>query len=495
MEPLFLIDEQFNRKEKELNKILTYQGIGKHPDKHAVIMKKLIYAAIYHYNKKKKIIDKFDTRFIINKPNVRHLIKSQLMKEDTQQYFTPSKIQKSEENYIQNNNGNQLIRPLSIPDNNLEQPTQEFTKISPVPKPQMPLNPIQKSSNIIKPIGFSNPPRTSEIIWPEYKPIITVPKTVQSQSISVPKSIATSQGSLYHPKVMSAKTNSFSRTSVPQSISRASKINTNITQDKTRPLFSNIKIAPIPVIKQKINSELHKPITQQPEAPFIKKINLNPNVIEEKTPRFDAENNNLDNMNKYTPLQEPTESSNIIDQHISKNPEGMFVYNVKELTLDPKTYRVFYSVQNKLFDIIEKSPNLLDDQDFFNKNLKENLKVLNININAINIDDLRLYLRNYILGFNKIQPLIQDSNIKTIYCSGANQPLIVEHSRYGKIQTNLDFKSNTELDDFIKYISKKAGRSINPSTPNLSIEFPNGIKLLATIGGDFVSSKFILQKP
>src|SRR3989344_2327036 len=237
---------------------------------------------------------------------------------------------------------------------------------------------------------------------------------------------------------------------------------------------------------KKFPIQTNKPI-ENTQRPNIYKPNLIKQEIE--IPKF--EDVIQEDLNPVPPrIEEPS----LLDHNITKNPDNSLIYIIKELTIDPKTYRVFYALQNKLFSIIEKAPNLIDDIDFFSKNLKETLKLLNMNIQDIDTENLKLYLKNYILGFHKLQQLILDGSIKTIYCYGANQPIIIDHTKYGKIQTNLNFNSNTELDDFIKYMAKKAGKVISSMSPIINVSFPNGIKFEATIGGDFASSKFILIK-
>lgn len=257
-----------------------------------------------------------------------------------------------------------------------------------------------------------------------------------------------------------------------------------------------VKAKPMPLIKpQPINLN---PPTQIPKPEFIprptiEKEELQPQISKESLQEVEPQNFETGMQDSNNPIPIIAEPSSL-EPNVIRNSDNSLIYNVNEFTIDPKTYRVFYALQNKLFMIIEKSPELIDNQDFFSKNLKETLKLLNMNINEIDTENLKLYLKNYILGFHKIQQLISDNNIKAIYCYGANQPLIIQHQKYGKIQTNLNFNSNTELDDFIKYITKKAGKIVSTSTPSISITFPNGIKFEATIGGDFASSKFILIK-
>ena len=419
MEPFFLYDEEFNRREKELNEILKFNTKPKYENKNAIILKKLIYSAIFASAKHKPIIKPKTLQLhqnILKKPAVSNLLKRQFQPKT--QLFRPLEIKRPQITQLKNLEPPKIIQKVS-----------EFN----VPKPQqITVSPVSQSK----------------------------PKFIQHQEI--PKPIQKIEWP--QPKPKNLVNNEITIMPQPQSTSTSSPFKTPIIAPQNK-IIDKPQERMIPSIpKPQFNKE-------------IESVNLNQNKNDE-----------------FVPIPEHIESNINLESNIIRKSDGSLVYKLNELILDTKTYRLFFSLQNKLFSILEKSPNLIDDFDFFSRNLKENLKLLNMNIKDIDVEKLKLYLKNYIIGFHKLQQLILDSNIKTIYCYGANQPIIVDHLKYGKIQTDMNFNSNTELDDFIKYMAKKAGKTISPSNPSLNIIFPNGIKFNAILGGDFVNSKFILIK-
>ena len=387
MEPFFLYDEEFDTREKELNKIIDFSLKKNYNNKNTLFLKKLIYSAILHNKPKINIKTKQVKTNILKNPQISNLIKNHL--QDRKNMFMQF------HNKQIHLNNRQEVKKFPIQTN------------KPIENTQRP--------NIYKPnLNILSIPIAHD------KPEIEIPRpSFAKQNITVPK-----------PEIIRKE---------------------------------------IPTTRSEIKPNLIKQEIEIPKFEDVIQEDLNP-----VPPR----------------IEEPS----LLDHNITKNPDNSLIYIIKELTIDPKTYRVFYALQNKLFSIIEKAPNLIDDIDFFSKNLKETLKLLNMNIQDIDTENLKLYLKNYILGFHKLQQLILDGSIKTIYCYGANQPIIIDHTKYGKIQTNLNFNSNTELDDFIKYMAKKAGKVISSMSPIINVSFPNGIKFEATIGGDFASSKFILIK-
>ena len=99
-----------------------------------------------------------------------------------------------------------------------------------------------------------------------------------------------------------------------------------------------------------------------------------------------------------------------------------------------------------------------------------------------------------LLGYGKIDPLIKDTQIKGIYCNGLNKPVIVDHMENGKIETNLIFKSSEELNDLIIMIAKRLGKTISKENPVLDASLPEGGRIQATLGNEFVDSKLAIIK-
>ena len=470
MEPHFLIDEEFNRKEKNLNEILNYSFETKNQNKNALLMKKLIYAIIRknaRKNKSQKIHYKYN---ILRKTAVSNLLKSQ---------FTPQASSQPKFFDIRKTNDLEVPYKLFTVENMNKMPLKQKNIQKPIsitPKNTMPIKPIMQPakqrlpSQIIQPrVLIRPPPNNSSILKEQPRPqtqrILTQPNyPIRPQITSPPRSTITPQQNIRNESKPSYSPNII----VPKPIYRHPTVSINP------------KIMPIqkPVI--------HKPPINTPRTPAPQNTLIPKQQITVEQPKFKPD--------EFAPLPEHIEFNALIESNISRSPDGQLTYNITELALDTKTYRIFFNLQNKLFSIIEKSPELIDDVDFFTRNLKESVKLLNISIDEINIEDLKIYLKNYILGFHKLQPLVKDTNIKAIYCSGANQSILIQHIKYGKILTNLIFNSNTELDDFIRYIARKVGKTISVTNPTLNIEFPNNIKFNATLGGDFVSSKFILLK-
>lgn len=92
----------------------------------------------------------------------------------------------------------------------------------------------------------------------------------------------------------------------------------------------------------------------------------------------------------------------------------------------------------------------------------------------------RRFLRD-IIGYGKIDPLIQDDELEEIMIIGTSKPIFVYHRQYGMMKTNLQFESDTDLRDLIDSIARQINRRIDQESPILDGRLVDGSRINATI--------------
>ena len=90
------------------------------------------------------------------------------------------------------------------------------------------------------------------------------------------------------------------------------------------------------------------------------------------------------------------------------------------------------------------------------------------------------FLRD-IIGYGKIDPLIQDDELEEIMIIGTSKPIFVYHRQYGMMKTNLQFENDTELRDLIDSIARQINRRIDQESPILDGRLVDGSRINATI--------------
>lgn len=169
--------------------------------------------------------------------------------------------------------------------------------------------------------------------------------------------------------------------------------------------------------------------------------------------------------------------------------EGNILYEVADPFSLP-IQEVFEFIRLSVF----VNPNKINDSKFLEESFKKISKQLNVTIQDKNKKEIISKVIEYINGFGKIRDMLGDPSVSAIYCSGLNRPISVDFKLIGKISTNVVYVDKLELERLIKNMARMAGKTISESNPILDATIPPNIKVEATLGGDFISSKFVIKK-
>jgi len=111
------------------------------------------------------------------------------------------------------------------------------------------------------------------------------------------------------------------------------------------------------------------------------------------------------------------------------------------------------------------------------------------------------YVGRQIKGIDIIEPLMHDPLIEDIECNGTNIPIFIVHRKYGHIETNVIFKTEKELQQFVIKMAHLSRSYVSYASPLLDAILPDGSRVNATLtsnistrGPTFTIRKFP-QKP
>ncbi len=103
-------------------------------------------------------------------------------------------------------------------------------------------------------------------------------------------------------------------------------------------------------------------------------------------------------------------------------------------------------------------------------------------------EKIRYAIQKNLLGFGKINSLMQDPNIEDISCDGAGLPLFLYHREHGSIQSNVQFSDEDELSGFVMRLAQKSGKHISIAHPMIDATMPDGSRIQMTLSTE-VSTK------
>ncbi|MFH1105657.1 MAG: ATPase, T2SS/T4P/T4SS family [Candidatus Aenigmatarchaeota archaeon] len=203
---------------------------------------------------------------------------------------------------------------------------------------------------------------------------------------------------------------------------------------------------------------------------------------------------------------------------IPRNPRrGETVYAYANIRWDPSDNSlVYYLFEPKLTEeekqILSKTKELLEEKldidlrklkrpeafSFLMRKTDEVFGLLNVAIPADRQNILKYYIRRDFIGLERIEPLMNDSQIEDISCDGFNIPIYIFHRnpKIGSIKTNVMFNAVDELDKFTIKLAQRCEKTVSVAEPLLSGGLADGSRVQATLGTDIArrGSNFTIRK-
>ncbi len=108
---------------------------------------------------------------------------------------------------------------------------------------------------------------------------------------------------------------------------------------------------------------------------------------------------------------------------------------------------------------------------------------------------LRYYLIRDKVGLGVLEPFIKDPYIEDISCDGVGFVYIV-HKIFGSLETNIEFKTEEELDRFVIELSERIGKPVSHARPIVDATLPDGSRINIVFGKDvsLKGSNFTIRK-
>ena len=169
-------------------------------------------------------------------------------------------------------------------------------------------------------------------------------------------------------------------------------------------------------------------------------------------------------------------------------------------TVEPELSTFEQMVLETLYENILDTLTLYDTSDLNKATILEN-KILelidgySIQIDMASIHKILYYIKRDYIGYERIDPIMNDPNIEDISCDGSKIPIFVYHRKYQNIKTSLSFEAE-KLDSFVMKLAQCCEKQISIGDPLINSTLPDGSRLNASLGKEvtFRGSTFTIRK-
>lgn len=164
------------------------------------------------------------------------------------------------------------------------------------------------------------------------------------------------------------------------------------------------------------------------------------------------------------------------------------VYNVMEPMLTKKEVSDIGKIEEALRELIDERLTTLDKKgdaiSYLQQRVTTVIGELGLSPSRDSYTRMLYYIVRDFIGLNEIEPMLHDPYIEDIGCNGTDTPVYIIHRRYGSIRTNLRYKDNDYLSDFVIKIAERCGRYISYASPLLDGSLPDGTRVQASLARD-----------
>ncbi|WNY28552.1 hypothetical protein MmiEs2_07450 [Methanimicrococcus stummii] len=205
------------------------------------------------------------------------------------------------------------------------------------------------------------------------------------------------------------------------------------------------------------------------------------------------------------------QSYKLIQPHVSvsiiQTGDKNIRYELSKPEISPANQILFQKILSLLNDsfnpeLFESNPAGSDSkaepnskEEVLVEKISEILKLYSIRLSDEDLDVLHYYIRRDFYGFGILQPLLEDTNIEDISCSGGNLPIYIFHKDYGSVPTNL-ILSESEADGLVRKMAQCSGKQISVAEPMTDATLPDGSRAMLTLGSEITTkgSTFTIRR-
>jgi flagellar protein FlaI len=118
-----------------------------------------------------------------------------------------------------------------------------------------------------------------------------------------------------------------------------------------------------------------------------------------------------------------------------------------------------------------------------------------VQVTAQELEALKYVIVRDKVGLGVLGPMIQDTHIEDISCSGVG-PIFLEHKIFKSVQSSIEFESHEDLDDFVLRLSEQIKKPVTLRSPIVDATLPDGSRINIVFGREVSrrGSNFTIRK-
>ena len=110
------------------------------------------------------------------------------------------------------------------------------------------------------------------------------------------------------------------------------------------------------------------------------------------------------------------------------------------------------------------------------------IKAYGMKINKKSKSKLFYYLRRDLVGYGKMDVLMNDANVEDISLDGTNVPIFAYHRKFESVETTCVWETDEELESYVIKLAQRCGKHISVADPLLDATLMDGSRIVMKLG-------------
>jgi flagellar protein FlaI len=107
-----------------------------------------------------------------------------------------------------------------------------------------------------------------------------------------------------------------------------------------------------------------------------------------------------------------------------------------------------------------------------------------IQVTDVQFDKIDYTIKRNIIGNGEIEAFMRDPYLEDVHCVGSNNNLFIVHKVFGMLETNIRFRDDFVLSDYLRSMSEQMGRPASESTPIIDGAMEGGSRVNIVFSDD-----------
>jgi len=186
-----------------------------------------------------------------------------------------------------------------------------------------------------------------------------------------------------------------------------------------------------------------------------------------------------DELDKY-PVMPPHAFARIVRDKRTLN----IIYQIIEPPLNKKEQEW----RDELLDIFIRSltANIeeidADPVSYLRTAMDKVIKAYGMKVNKKSKSKLFYYLRRDLVGYGKMDVLMNDANVEDISLDGTNVPIFAYHRKFESVETTCVWETDDELESYVIKLAQRCGKHISVADPLLDATLMDGSRIVMKLG-------------